>query len=81
MLETGGEKAGRRLEGEHLEGIVLNDVSRPGLGCGSERSGGEIITAGETVVIEEMSKAEMAGRVLDAVVKLRSRGRAPKVPA
>ena len=75
------ENARRKLERKRVDAIVLNDVSRPGLGFGSERNAGQIITAGETTVIEEMSKAEMAGRVLDAVVKLRARQRTPKVPA
>jgi phosphopantothenoylcysteine decarboxylase/phosphopantothenate--cysteine ligase len=79
------ENARRKLERKKVDAIVLNDVSRPGLGFGSERNAGQIITAGETTVIPEMSKAEMAGRVLDAVVKLRaglpSEPRTPKVPA
>jgi phosphopantothenoylcysteine decarboxylase / phosphopantothenate---cysteine ligase len=64
-----------------VDAIVLNDVSRPGLGFGSDRNAGEILTAEETIAIEEMSKAEMAGRVLDAVAHLRARQRTPKVTA
>jgi phosphopantothenoylcysteine decarboxylase/phosphopantothenate--cysteine ligase len=72
------ENARRKLERKQLDAIVLNDVSRPGLGFGSERNAGEIITAAGTTSIAEMSKAEMADRVLDAIVKLRA---TPKVPA
>jgi phosphopantothenoylcysteine decarboxylase/phosphopantothenate--cysteine ligase len=75
------ENARQKLERKRLDAIVLNDVSRPGLGFGSERNAGEILTAEETTVIEEMSKAEMAGRVLDAVARLRARQSAPRVPA
>jgi phosphopantothenoylcysteine decarboxylase/phosphopantothenate--cysteine ligase len=75
------ENARRKLESKRVDAIVLNDVSRPGLGFGSERNAGEIITADETTEIAEMSKSEMAHRVLDAVVKLRARQRTPKVPA
>jgi phosphopantothenoylcysteine decarboxylase/phosphopantothenate--cysteine ligase len=79
------ENARRKLERKQLDAIVLNDVSRPGLGFGSERNAGEIITASETTAIAEMTKAEMAGRVLDAVVKLRAglptTQKTPKVPA
>ncbi len=39
------ENARGKLERKHLDAIVLNDVSRPGLGFGSERNAGEIITA------------------------------------
>jgi phosphopantothenoylcysteine decarboxylase/phosphopantothenate--cysteine ligase len=70
-----------KLERKHLDAIVLNDVSRPGLGFGAERNAGEIITADETTAIAEMSKLEMAGCILDAVVKLRARQQAPKVTA
>ena len=75
------ENARGKLERKHLDAIVLNDVSRPGLGFGSERNAGEIITADETTAIPEMSKSEMAGRILDAVVKLRARQQTPKVTA
>ena len=79
------ENARQKLERKKVDAIVLNDVSRPGLGFGSERNAGEIVTAAETTPIEEMSKAEMADRVLDAVVKLRAglqnKQHAPKVTA
>ena len=75
------ENARAKLERKHLDAIVLNDVSRPGLGFGSDRNAGEIITASETEAIPEMSKLEMAGRILDAVVKLRARQQTPKVTA
>jgi phosphopantothenoylcysteine decarboxylase / phosphopantothenate---cysteine ligase len=75
------ENARRKLERKHLDAIVLNDVSRPGLGFGSERNSGEIITADESRVIPEMSKLEMAGCILDVVVKLRARQQTPKVTA
>jgi phosphopantothenoylcysteine decarboxylase/phosphopantothenate--cysteine ligase len=73
------ENARRKLERKHLDAIVLNDVSRPGLGFGSERNAGEFITAGEVTPIPEMSKREMAERILDAVVKLRALEQGPKV--
>jgi phosphopantothenoylcysteine decarboxylase/phosphopantothenate--cysteine ligase len=78
--ENAVENARKKLERKHLDAIVLNDVSRPGIGFGSERNAGEIITADATTVIEEMSKLEMAGRILDALVKLRAR-QSPKVNA
>jgi phosphopantothenoylcysteine decarboxylase/phosphopantothenate--cysteine ligase len=75
------ENARAKLDRKHLDAIVLNDVSRPGLGFGSDRNAGEIITASEAEAIPEMSKLEMAGRILDAVVKLRARQQTPKVTA
>ena len=41
------ENARAKLQRKHLDAIVLNDVSRPGLGFGSDRNAGEIITADE----------------------------------
>ncbi len=79
--ENAEENARGKLERKHLDAIVLNDVSRPGLGFGSDRNAGEIITADATTVIAEMSKLEMAERILDAVVKLRARPQTPKVTA
>jgi phosphopantothenoylcysteine decarboxylase/phosphopantothenate--cysteine ligase len=79
--DNASENARRKLERKHLDAIVLNDVSLPGLGFGSERNAGEIITADEQTVIPEMSKLEMAGRILDAVVKLRARQQTLKVTA
>jgi phosphopantothenoylcysteine decarboxylase/phosphopantothenate--cysteine ligase len=75
------ENARGKLERKHLDAIVLNDVSRPGLGFGSDRNAGEIITADATTALAEMSKLEMAECVLDAVVKLRARQQTPKVTA
>lgn len=65
------ENARRKLERKHLDAIVLNDVSRPGIGFGSDRNAGQIVTPDEVVEIPEMSKFEMAGRILDAVAKMR----------
>ena len=70
-----------KLERKHLDAIVLNDVSRPGLGFGSERNAGEMITADGTTTIPEMSKQEMAECILDEVMKLRARQQTPKVTA
>lgn len=79
--ENLAENARRKLERKHLDAIVLNDVSRPGLGFGSERNAGDIITASESFAIPEMSKIEMAARILDVVVKLRATRQTPKVTA
>jgi phosphopantothenoylcysteine decarboxylase / phosphopantothenate---cysteine ligase len=79
------ENARRKLERKNVDAIVLNDVSRPGLGFGAERNAGEIITAEGVTPIEEMSKAEMAERILDAVVRMRAglqkTQKSPKVTA
>ena len=65
------QNARRKLEKKHLDAIVLNDVSHPGIGFGSDRNAGQFVTADEILEIPEMSKFEMAGRILDAVAKMR----------
>jgi len=75
------ENARRKLERKHLDAIVLNDVSRPGIGFSSDRNAGHIITAAASVAVPEMSKLEMAGRILDEVIKLRAAQQTPKVTA
>ena len=64
--------ARKKLESKSLDAIVVNDVSQPGIGFDSERNAVTIITAAETEAIPETSKWEVAHRVLDAVIKLKS---------
>ncbi len=54
-----------------VDAIVVNDVSRVGLGFDSERNAGTMLVGERVVEIGEMTKREMAGRVLDEVVRLR----------
>jgi phosphopantothenoylcysteine decarboxylase/phosphopantothenate--cysteine ligase len=77
--ENLAENARRKLDRKHLDAIVLNDVSRPGIGFSSERNAGQIITTEEMIEIPEMTKFEMAGRILDTVAALQARRRAAKV--
>jgi len=65
------ENARRKLSGKALDAIVLNDVSRPGIGFDSERNAVTIITPDAEVVVSENSKTEIAHRVLDTVRRLR----------
>lgn len=67
------ENAREKLERKRVDAIVVNDVSRPGLGFGSERNAGAILTADNAIEIPEMSKREMAERILDVVQQLRAR--------
>ena len=50
------ENARKKLERKHLDAIVLNDVSKPGIGFGSERNAGEIITASATRAITRFTR-------------------------
>jgi len=74
--ETGSlvEGARKKLAAKKVDAIVANDVSLPGLGFGSDRNAGVIVMHGRTIELPEMSKQEMAVRILAAAVELRSTG-------
>src|SRR5713226_1186292 len=67
------ENARKKLTEKHCDMIVVNDVSRPGIGFDSERNAVSIITQDEVQNVPEMSKWEVAHRVLDATVQIRQR--------
>ena len=67
------ENARKKLAAKSLDAIVVNDVSREGVGFDSDRNAVTIISASEVVEVPETSKWEVAQRVLDQVVKLRKR--------
>jgi phosphopantothenoylcysteine decarboxylase / phosphopantothenate---cysteine ligase len=67
------ENARTKLAKKSLDAIVVNDVSREGIGFDSERNAATIITHDEVVEIPETTKWEVAQRVLDQVAKLRKR--------
>lgn len=69
--ENALENARKKLAAKSLDAIVVNDVSRPGIGFDSERNAVTIITHSEVVEVPETSKWEVAQRVLDQVVRLR----------
>ena len=68
--ENGFENARRKLASKSLDAIVLNDVSREGVGFDSDRNAVKIITADNTIDVPETTKWDVAQRVLDAVVRL-----------
>ena len=65
------ENARKKLVAKSLDAIVVNDVSREGIGFDSERNAVTIITQNEVVDVPETTKWEVAQRVLDEVVRLR----------
>jgi phosphopantothenoylcysteine decarboxylase / phosphopantothenate---cysteine ligase len=67
------ENARKKLASKSLDAIVVNDVSRAGVGFDSDRNAVTIISQSEVVEVPETSKWEVAQRVLDQVVKLRKR--------
>jgi phosphopantothenoylcysteine decarboxylase / phosphopantothenate---cysteine ligase len=66
------ENARQKLVAKNLDGIVVNDVSRDGIGFDSDRNAVTIITGEEVIDVPETTKWEVAQRVLDQIVKLRN---------
>jgi phosphopantothenoylcysteine decarboxylase/phosphopantothenate--cysteine ligase len=75
------ENARRKLVSKSLDAIVVNDVSREGVGFDSDRNAVTIITHTEVVEVPETTKWEVAQRVLDRVVRLRKLDRAYSKPS
>ncbi|MFY9791132.1 MAG: bifunctional phosphopantothenoylcysteine decarboxylase/phosphopantothenate--cysteine ligase CoaBC [Candidatus Sulfotelmatobacter sp.] len=65
------ENARQKLGAKQLDAIVVNDVSREGIGFDSDRNQVTIITGDEVVEVPETTKWEVAQRVLDQVVRIR----------
>ena len=75
--ENALENARQKLVSKDLDAIVVNDVSREGVGFDSDRNAVTIITHDDVVEVPETTKWEVAQRVLDQVVLLRQRRKAP----
>ena len=71
------ENARKKLTAKSVDAIVVNDVSRQGIGMDSDRNAVTILTADETIEVPESTKWDVAHRVLDAVLKLRQHRRQP----
>ncbi len=69
VLENGRKK----LLAKSLDAIVVNDVSREGIGFDSDRNAVTILTHEDVVEVPETSKWEVAQRVLDQVQQLLKR--------
>jgi len=65
------ENANKKLRTKSLDAIVVNDVSREGVGFDSDRNAVTILTPSETIQVPETSKWEVAQRVLDLALKLK----------
>jgi phosphopantothenoylcysteine decarboxylase/phosphopantothenate--cysteine ligase len=65
------ENARQKLVSKNLDAIVVNDVSREGVGFDADRNAVTIITRDDVVEVPETTKWEVAQRVLDQVVRLR----------
>jgi phosphopantothenoylcysteine decarboxylase / phosphopantothenate---cysteine ligase len=67
LLQHGRDKLLRK----GADAIVLNDVSRPGLGFDSDRNAATFLTPRTAIELPEMTKHELANRILDETIALR----------
>jgi phosphopantothenoylcysteine decarboxylase/phosphopantothenate--cysteine ligase len=67
LLEHGRDKLLRK----GADAIVLNDVSHPGIGFDSDRNAATFLTTKTAIELPEMTKHELASRILDEVIALR----------
>ena len=67
------ENARQKLVSKNLDAIVVNDVSREGVGFDSDRNAVTIITRDDVAEVPETTKWEVAQRVLDQVIRIRQR--------
>jgi phosphopantothenoylcysteine decarboxylase/phosphopantothenate--cysteine ligase len=66
-------EARRKLEAKNCDMVVANRVDRPGLGFGSDDNEVVLVlSSGATLDLPRASKREIAGRILDEVLKLRA---------
>ena len=66
------ENARKKLAAKKLDAIVANDIAQPGIGMDSDRNAVTIITQSEVIEVPEASKRDVADKILDVAVKLRS---------
>jgi len=71
------ENARQKLAAKNLDAIVVNDVSREGVGFDSDRNAVTIISHDEVIEVPETTKWDVAQRVLDVAVKLRAHQKSP----
>jgi len=76
------ENGRRKMQNKKLDAIVINDVSRPGIGFDSENNAVTILTPDEVIEIPKVEKTEVAQRILDVAFRLKeSQRRSSPAPA
>jgi len=73
------DRAREKLARKRVDAIVVNDVSRPGIGFDAADNEVTIVTAAGDRPVARASKAEVARAILDAVTELRAAAVASKV--
>lgn len=66
------ENAQKKLKSKHLDLIVANDVTAPGAGFGVDTNIVTLITQSTETALPQMSKRDVADRILDKVLEMRN---------
>lgn len=66
------ENAQKKLQSKHLDLIVANDVTAPGAGFGVDTNIVTLITQSTETSLPQMSKRDVADRILDKVLEIRN---------
>lgn len=66
------ENAQKKLQSKHLDLIVANDVTAPGAGFGVDTNIVTLITQSAETALPQMSKRDVADRILDKVLEIRN---------
>jgi phosphopantothenoylcysteine decarboxylase / phosphopantothenate---cysteine ligase len=69
--ERAVENARAKLTAKNLDAVVVNDISRPGIGFDSDENEVTILTAHDERHVSQTSKVRVAEAILDAVERLR----------
>jgi phosphopantothenoylcysteine decarboxylase / phosphopantothenate---cysteine ligase len=79
-MDANVDRAREKMLTKGADAIVLNDVSRPGIGFDSDRNAATFVTSQNAIDMPEMTKREMADRILDQVLALRASASASHQP-
>jgi phosphopantothenoylcysteine decarboxylase/phosphopantothenate--cysteine ligase len=71
------ENARQKLVTKNLDAIVVNDVSREGVGFDSDRNAVTIISHEKVIEIPETTKWGVAQRVIDQIMRIRQQRKSP----
>ncbi|MCU1307350.1 MAG: Phosphopantothenoylcysteine decarboxylase / Phosphopantothenate-cysteine ligase [Acidobacteriaceae bacterium] len=72
------ENARKKLNSKSLDAIVVNDISKPGIGFDSEDNAVTILTADREIEVPKASKQQIALEILKVVSSLEQRRSAPQ---
>jgi phosphopantothenoylcysteine decarboxylase/phosphopantothenate--cysteine ligase len=73
--ENALEHARKKLELKSLDAIVLNDVSKPGIGFDSDSNAVTILTRDQQIEVAQAPKSEIAERILKFTAELKKNPR------